>query len=119
MKSSPFDTISFKQSLIDADMLDKQADALTQAFANAINESNENLLAQIKRQYRLDDGVTKHDLRLFEMKQDDAFNQFKHDLKMQENQAKIEKSKREIELMKVCFIGFYGLSIGFFIGLLF
>ena len=81
--------------------------------------STENAIEQIKRQYRLDDGATKHDLRLFEMKQDDAFNQFKHDLKMQENQAAIAKSKREIEFMKVGFIAFYGLLVGFFIGTFF
>lgn len=119
MKSSPFDTFAFKQSLIDVGITDKQADALTQAFDNAIQQSNENLFERIKRQYRLDDNATKHDLRLLEMKQDDAFSQFKHDLKMQENQATITKSKREIEFMKLCFVAIYGLFIGFFIGVFF
>ena len=116
MKSSPFDTLAFKQSLVDADVSEQQANAITQAFSTAIQESNANLIEQIKRQYRLDDGVTKHDLRKLELKQDDNFNQFKHDLKMQESQTALAKSKREIEFMKLGLIAIYGLSFGILIG---
>jgi hypothetical protein len=71
MKSLLFDAFAFKQSLVDADVSEQQANAITQAFSTAIQESNANLIEIIKRQYRLDDGVTKHDLRLLERKQDD------------------------------------------------
>lgn len=117
MKS--FDTQTSYKELVAVGLSEQQASAIIKITSTVIQVSTENAIDQIKRQYRLDDGVTKHDLRRLEMKQDDDFSQFKHDLKMQENQAAIAKSKREIELMKVCFIAFYGLSIGFFIGLLF
>lgn len=117
MKS--FDTQTSYKDLVAVGLSEQQANAIIKITSVAIQVSTENAIEQIKRQYRLDDGVTKHDLKLSEMKQDDNFNQFKHDLKMQENQVAIAKSKREIELMKLCFITFYGLSMGFFIGLLF
>ncbi|MGB4497083.1 MAG: hypothetical protein WBI40_00150 [Methylococcaceae bacterium] len=117
MKS--FDTQTGYKELVAVELSEQQANAIIKITSAAIQVSTENAIEQIKRQFRLDDGVTKHDLKLFEMKQDDAFNQFKHDLKMQENQAAIAKSKREVEFMKVGFIAFYGLLVGFFIGTFF
>ncbi|MDD5229140.1 MAG: hypothetical protein PHN45_04350 [Methylococcales bacterium] len=114
MKS--FDTQAHYKELVATGLSEQQASAIIKITSMAIQVSTENAIENIKRQHRLDDGVTKHDLRLFEMKQDDAFNQFKHDLKMQENQASIAKSKREIEFMKIGFVAFYGLLVGLFIG---
>ena len=89
MKS--FDTQTSYKELVATGLSEQQASAIIKITSTAIQISTENAIEQIKRQYRLDDGVTKHDLRLFEMKQDDAFNQFKHDLKMQEHQAYMAK----------------------------
>ena len=107
MKSLPFDTFAFKQSLVDADVSEQQANAITQAFSTAIQESNANLIEIIKRQYRLDDGVTQYDLRKLELKQDSNFNQFLHEFKMQEIQAATEEAKRKTKYWQNWLIAFY------------
>ena len=114
MKS--FDTQTSYKELVAVGLSEQQASAIIKITSAAIQVSTENAIEQIKRQFRLDDGVTKHDLRLLEMKQDDNFNQFKHELKIQESEASIAKSKREIELMKFGVVAFYGLLVGLFIG---
>ena len=117
MKS--FDTQTCYEDLVADGLTEQQASAITKNVSSIIQASTENAIEKIKRQYRLDDVVTKHDLKLLEMKQDDAFRKFKHDLEMQEHQARMAKSKREIELMKLWGIGLYALFVGFFIGVLF
>lgn len=107
MKSSPFDTFAFKQSLVDADISEQQANAITQAFSTAIQESNANLIESIKRQYQLNDGVTQYDLRKLELKQDSNFNQFLHEFKMQELQSANEEAKRKTQHWQNLLIAFY------------
>jgi hypothetical protein len=114
MKS--FDTQAYYKELVATGLSEQQASTIAEKTSSIIQASTENAIDQIKRQYRLDDGVTKYDLRRLEMKQDDAFSQFKHDLKMQESQTALAKSKREIEFMKLGLIAIYGLSFGILIG---
>lgn len=107
MTVMPFDTHEFYTELVQSGLAEKTADAITNAFSKAIQQSNENLLSQIKRQYRLDDCVTQYDLRKLELKQDSNFNQFKHDIEMQKIQASIEESKRKTKYWQNLLIAFY------------
>ena len=114
MKS--FDTQECYEDLVATGLSEQQASAIIKTTSMAIQLSTENAIEQIKRQYRLDDGATKYDLRKLELKQDDNLNQFKHELKMQEFEAARAKSKREIEFLKLSLIAIYGLSFGILIG---
>ena len=105
MKS--FDTQAHYKELVATGLSEQQANAIIKITSAVIQLSTENAIEQIKRQYRLDDGVTQYDLRKLELKQDSDFNQFKHEIEMQKIQASIEESKRKTKYWQNLLIAFY------------
>ncbi len=105
MKS--FDTQAYYKELVATGLSEQQASTIVETTSTIIQASTENAIEQIKRQYRLDDGVTNHDLKLLELKQDSNFNQFLHEFKMQELQAATEEAKRKTKYWQNWLIAFY------------
>jgi hypothetical protein len=105
MKS--FDTQTSYKELVAVGLSEQQASAIIKITSIAIQVSTENAIEQIKRQYRLDDGVTKHDLKKLELQQNDNLNQFKHEIEMQKIQASIEESERKAKYLKNLLVVFY------------
>lgn len=122
MIAIPFDVFAFTHSLVDAGITEKQADSIAQAFTKAIQESNTNVMEQVKRDYHLDDVVTNKSLDARILETELKIEQVKNEIKSSEIRvisqlAAIQQDMQNTKITNRALLGLVALAVGMLVKL--